>query len=79
MYVTHDQTEAITLADRIVIIKDGYVNQIGTPQDLFGKPVNLFVASFIGMPVMNFFDTCKLVFKGGKYYAEICEANYFFQ
>ena len=79
MYVTHDQTEAITLADRIVIIKDGYVNQIGTPQDLFGKPVNLFVAGFIGMPVMNFFDTCKLVFKGSKYYAEICEANYFFQ
>ena len=79
MYVTHDQTEAITLADRIVIMKDGYVNQIGTPQDLFGKPVNLFVAGFIGMPVMNFFDNCKLVFKGGKYYAEICEANYFFQ
>ena len=71
MYVTHDQTEAMTLADRIVIMKDGYVNQIGTPQDLFGKPVNLFVAGFIGMPVMNFFDNCKLVFKGGKYYAEI--------
>ncbi len=53
MYVTHDQTEAMTLADRIVIMKDGYVNQIGTPQDLFGKPVNLFVAGFIGMPVMN--------------------------
>ena len=63
MYVTHDQTEAMTLADRIVIMKDGYVNQIGTPQDLFGKPVNLFVAGFIGMPVMNFFDNCKLVFK----------------
>ena len=43
MYVTHDQTEAMTLADRIVIMKDGYVNQIGTPQDLFNKPVNLFV------------------------------------
>jgi multiple sugar transport system ATP-binding protein len=56
IYVTHDQTEAMTLGDRIVIMKDGYVNQIGTPQDLFDRPVNLFVAGFIGMPVMNFFD-----------------------
>ena len=71
MYVTHDQTEAMTLADRIVIMKDGYVNQIGTPQDLFGKPVNLFVAGFIGMPVMNFFDGCQLQLEGGKYYAQI--------
>ena len=50
MYVTHDQTEAMTLGDRIVIMKDGYVNQIGTPQEVFNKPVNLFVAGFIGMP-----------------------------
>ena len=71
MYVTHDQTEAMTLADRIVIMKDGYVNQIGTPQELFGKPVNLFVAGFIGMPVMNFFDGCQLLLDGGKYYAAI--------
>lgn len=71
MYVTHDQTEAMTLADRIVIMKDGFVNQIGTPQDLFSKPVNLFVAGFIGMPVMNFFDGCKLTLEGGKYYAVI--------
>ena len=71
MYVTHDQTEAMTLGDRIVIMKDGYVNQIGTPQEVFGKPVNLFVAGFIGMPVMNFFDGCKLLLEGGKYYAEI--------
>ena len=71
MYVTHDQTEAMTLADRIVIMKDGFVNQIGTPQELFNKPVNLFVAGFIGMPVMNFFAGCKLVQEGGKYYAEI--------
>ena len=71
MYVTHDQTEAMTLADRIVIMKDGFVNQIGTPQELFNKPVNLFVAGFIGMPVMNFFDGCKLLLEGGKYYAEI--------
>ena len=71
MYVTHDQTEAMTLGDRIVIMKDGYVNQIGTPQELFNKPVNLFVAGFIGMPVMNFFEGCKLLVKDGKYYAEI--------
>ena len=71
MYVTHDQTEAMTLGDRIVIMKDGYVNQIGTPQEVFNKPVNLFVAGFIGMPVMNFFDHCKLLLEDGYYYAEI--------
>ena len=71
MYVTHDQTEAMTLADRIVIMKDGFVNQIGTPQELFNKPVNLFVAGFIGMPVMNFFDGCKLLLEDGKYFAEV--------
>ena len=71
MYVTHDQTEAMTLGDRIVIMKDGYVNQIGTPQEVFNKPVNLFVAGFIGMPVMNFFDNCKLLKENGKYIAEI--------
>ncbi len=71
MYVTHDQTEAMTLGDRIVIMKDGFVNQIGTPQDLFDRPVNLFVAGFIGMPVMNFFDDCKLELKDGVYYANI--------
>ena len=71
MYVTHDQTEAMTLGDRIVIMKDGFVNQIGTPQELFGKPVNLFVAGFIGMPVMNFFANCNLLLEDGKYYAEI--------
>ena len=71
IYVTHDQTEAMTLGDRIVIMKDGYVNQIGTPQEVFNRPVNLFVAGFIGMPVMNFFDHCKLLLEDGVYYAEI--------
>ena len=71
MYVTHDQTEAMTLGDRIVIMKDGFVNQIGTPVEVFNKPVNLFVAGFIGMPVMNFFDNCKLLLENGVYYAEI--------
>ncbi len=71
MYVTHDQTEAMTLGDRIVIMKDGYVNQIGTPEDVFDRPVNLFVAGFIGMPVMNFFDNCRLLLEDGVYYAQI--------
>ncbi len=56
IYVTHDQTEAMTLGDRIVIMKDGYIQQIGTPQEVFDRPANLFVAGFIGMPQMNFFD-----------------------
>ncbi|MCI6733363.1 MAG: sn-glycerol-3-phosphate ABC transporter ATP-binding protein UgpC [Lachnospiraceae bacterium] len=76
MYVTHDQTEAMTLGDRIVIMKDGYVNQIGTPMDLFNKPVNLFVAGFIGMPVMNFFDNSKLLLENGKYVVEIRGAKF---
>ena len=71
MYVTHDQTEAMTLGDRIVIMKDGYVNQVGTPQEVFNKPVNLFVAGFIGIPVMNFFDGCQLLKEDGVYYALI--------
>ena len=55
VYVTHDQTEAMTLGDRIVIMKDGIVQQIGTPQQVFNTPTNLFVAGFIGTPQMNFF------------------------
>ena len=56
VYVTHDQTEAMTLADRIVIMKDGFIQQIGTPQEVFDHPINIFVAGFIGTPQMNFFD-----------------------
>lgn len=54
VYVTHDQTEAMTMADRIVVMKEGYVQQIGTPYELYFKPVNMFVAGFIGEPPMNF-------------------------
>ena len=54
IYVTHDQTEAMTMADRIVVMKDGYIQQVGRPYDLYFKPVNLFVAGFIGEPPMNF-------------------------
>jgi len=56
LYVTHDQTEALTLADRIVCMSMGHVQQIGTPLELYDNPANLFVASFIGLPPMNLFD-----------------------
>ena len=56
MYVTHDQTEALTLADRIVCMSMGHVQQVGTPLELYDSPANVFVASFIGLPPMNFFD-----------------------
>ncbi len=56
LYVTHDQTEALTLADRIVCMSMGHVQQIGTPLELYDTPANLFVASFIGLPPMNFLD-----------------------
>ncbi len=56
LYVTHDQTEALTLADRIVCMSMGHVQQIGTPLELYDTPANLFVASFIGLPPMNLFD-----------------------
>jgi multiple sugar transport system ATP-binding protein len=61
IYVTHDQVEAMTLGSRIVVMKDGYVQQVDTPQNLYNKPCNLFVAGFIGSPQMNFFDAvCKV-------------------
>ena len=66
IYVTHDQTEAMTLGDRIVIMKDGFIQQIGTPQEVFDHPANLFVAGFIGTPQMNLFDA-RLVKQNGKY------------
>ena len=70
IYVTHDQTEAMTLGDRIVIMKDGFIQQIGTPQEVFNHPYNLFVAGFIGSPQMNLFDS-KLVKVNGKYAVEL--------
>ena len=56
IYVTHDQIEAMTLADRIVIMKDGLIEQVGTPDEVYNKPDNVFVASFIGTPAMNFIE-----------------------
>ena len=70
IYVTHDQVEAMTLGDRIVIMRDGFIQQIGTPQEVFNHPANLFVAGFIGTPQMNFFDAT-LAKKGDKYVATV--------
>ena len=67
IYVTHDQTEAMTLGDRIVIMKDGYIMQVGTPDEVFDEPANLFVAEFIGAPKMNTFKT-QLIKENGEYY-----------
>jgi sn-glycerol 3-phosphate transport system ATP-binding protein len=57
IYVTHDQTEALTLADRVAVLDHGRLQQVGTPEELYQKPLNRFVASFIGSPSMNFFET----------------------
>ena len=67
VYVTHAQTEAMTLGDRIVIMKDGFIQQVGTPDEVFDRPANLFVAEFIGAPKMNVMRT-QLIEENGKYY-----------
>ncbi|TIW14805.1 MAG: ATP-binding cassette domain-containing protein, partial [Mesorhizobium sp.] len=70
IYVTHDQVEAMTLADRIVIMRDGYIEQVGTPDEVFQRPATRFVAGFIGSPPMNLqeatVDDGKVVFAGGQ-------------
>ena len=70
IYVTHDQVEAMTMADRIVIMKEGIIQQIGKPMELYDHPVNQFVAGFIGSPQMNFFDVIveenRMKFSDGK-------------
>ncbi len=67
IYVTHDQTEAMTLGDRIVIMRDGIIEQVGTPTEVFEMPRNIFVAEFIGAPKMNMMETA-LEVENGKYY-----------
>ena len=69
IYVTHDQVEAMTLGDRVVVMKDGLVQQVGEPLDLYNTPANRFVAGFIGSPAMNFADVT-LADKGGRPMAE---------
>lgn len=71
IYVTHDQTEAMTLGDRIVVMKDGFIQQIGTPQEVFDHPNNMFVAGFIGAPQMNFIEEAELEESGGTYKVKI--------
>lgn len=72
IYVTHDQTEAMTLGDRIVVMKKGYIQQIGTPHEVFDQPRNLFVAGFIGTPQMNFIDVV-LELRDGKPCAKVMD------
>ena len=74
IYVTHDQTEAMTLGDRIVVMKDGLIHQIGTPFDVFNKPANQFVAGFIGSPQMNFMPG-SLVISEGRYAVRVYGAE----
>ena len=69
IYVTHDQTEAMTMGTRIVVMKNGFIQQVASPNDLYNKPANLFVAGFIGSPQMNFID-CKIVKDGDKFCVE---------
>ncbi len=71
IYVTHDQTEAMTLGDRIVIMKDGVIQQVGTPQEVFDHPANLFVAGFIGVPQMNFYDAQLIRDESGSYTVQV--------
>ena len=91
IYVTHDQTEAMTMGDRIVVMKDGFVQQVDSPQNLYTNPVNQFVAGFMGSPQMNFIDAVlrkiegkytvefgsedTKTTRGKKYYVEIPESK----
>ena len=71
VYVTHDQVEAMTLGDRIVVMRDGFIQQVGTPQEVFNHPDNVFVAGFIGTPQINFFHNIPLSIVDGDYYITI--------
>ncbi len=74
IYVTHDQVEAMTLADRIVVLKDGYIEQIGSPEEVYNNPQSIFVAGFIGAPTMNFIS-CKLIKHYGAAVLKINDEN----
>ena len=76
IYVTHDQTEAMTMGDRIVVLKDGEIQQIGTPQEIYEYPQNVFVAGFIGAPPINLFEG-RISLENGAYFIEINTANIF--
>jgi multiple sugar transport system ATP-binding protein len=69
VYVTHDQTEAMTMGTRIAVMKDGYLQQLAVPQEVYDHPANIFVAGFIGSPAMNFFDA-RLISDGESMFAD---------
>ncbi len=75
IYVTHDQIEAMTMGTRIVVMKDGFMQQVDTPQNLYDYPINQFVAGFIGTPQMNFFKNCTLFTEGGKIWVKLAGNN----
>jgi multiple sugar transport system ATP-binding protein len=75
IYVTHDQIEAMTMGTRIVVMKDGFMQQVDTPQNLYDYPINLFVAGFIGTPQMNFFKNATITEEGGKVYVNFVGNN----
>ncbi len=75
IYVTHDQIEAMTMGTRIVVMKDGFMQQVDTPQNLYDYPINLFVASFIGTPQMNFFKESTITSKRGKVFVNFVGGN----
>ena len=75
IYVTHDQIEAMTMGTRIVVMKDGFMQQVDTPQNLYDYPINLFVAGFIGTPQMNFFKNSTITEEGGKVYVNFIGGN----
>ena len=77
VYVTHDQTEAMTMGDRIVVMKDGFIQQVDTPQKLFDSPLNIFVAGFIGSPQMNFMEGVLDKDAKGYYFAVNGDKHYF--
>lgn len=71
IYVTHDQTEAMTMATKIVVMNNGFIQQVDAPHAIYHRPANVFVASFMGSPQMNFFENARLSRVSGKYYAEL--------
>lgn len=75
IYVTHDQAEAMTMADRIVVMKDGRIHQVGSPQELYNDPINIFVAGFIGTPQMNFIDA-RLVKEESNFFVRIDDIDF---
>ena len=75
IYVTHDQIEAMTMGTRIVVMKDGFMQQVDTPQNLYDYPINLFVAGFIGTPQMNFFKGSTITKEGKKVYINFIGGN----